>query len=95
MIDLILDVMATRWKPFSIVFTFFLIGFVDAKARMACQARILSPRSAGFVIALNVLLLVYLGWLCVRTSFYIQPRAKAAAWALAAGLLGAALAHLG
>ena len=92
MIELILGFIEARWKPFAVVFAFFLVGFVDAKCCLLFRAGDLSRRSLIIVAVMNGFTLGYLAWLCVRTSFYIQPRSRALIFALAAWLLGATLA---
>jgi hypothetical protein len=93
MIDLVISFIESRWKPFAIVFAFFIVGFADAKCFLLFQSGDLSQRSLILVGVMNVVTLGYLAWLCVRTSFYIQPRTKAIVFALTACCLGAGIAY--
>lgn len=92
MIELVFSFIESRWKPFTVVFSFFVIGIADAECLLLFHSGELSRRSLMLVAIMNVVALGYLAWLCTRTSFYIQPRSKAIIYALAAFLLGATLA---
>ena len=91
-INLVFGFIESRWKPFAVVFSFFIVGFANTKEFLLFWSGEVSRRSLLFVGVMDVLAISYLAWLCVRTSFYIQPRAKAIAYALIACGLGAVIA---
>ena len=87
MIDIIIAV-GSRWKPFTVVIFFFLVGFGDRKAfDLFCNGD-LRNSTIGLVGLLNVVALGYFMWLSRCPSFYIQPRTRAILVALAMFLGG-------
>lgn len=94
MFELIITFIESRWKPFAVVFAFFLVGFADAKCVLLYCSDDLRQKTLWLIVLMNAATIAYIGWLCARPSFYIQPRARAIAFALSASILGAASAAL-
>ena len=80
--SLLLNFIASRYKPFTIIFVFFVMGFADAKAWLLYESGGLRSVTVTLVIAANALILGYLLWLCLFTSQFIRPRSKAFAFAV-------------
>ena len=95
MISFIFNFIANRYKPFTIMFVFFLMGYGDAKAWLLFESGGMREFTIGLLVVANVAILGYLIWLCKCTSFYIQPRSKAVLVAAMFMAMGATTGYLG
>jgi len=95
MIGLVISFIESHWRPFSVFFAFFIAGFADAATYLLFRSSMLSTRTIVLVAGMNLSILGYLFWLCLRPSFYIQPRSRAIAFVIASGVIGAAVALIG
>lgn len=94
MVDVILGFVESRWRPFAVVFSFFLIGFINTMTIRLYHAGDLSRRSVFLVALLDSVAAGYLWRLGTRTSFYIQPRSRAVVFALSACGIGVLVAFM-